>query len=470
MIQIKIRIRETVERLLATSLQFENPSLRKIQKSMSSSKGRPTITEEISKRAQALKSMSDLGPLVDSIKDSKIVMLGEASHGTQEFYYWRRLISQELIENHGFQFIGVEGDWPPCQKVNQAIRSDDGKSIENVLGNFRRWPTWMWANSEVQKLIRWMRRHNHQVTENQQVGFYGLDVYSMFESIDESIQQAQKIDPQMAERLRARYACFDPYQQNEKAYLRSLVHFPEGCEEQALRNLKELLELRLRDSEGQKDFLFDAIQNARIVKNAEHYYRSMIHGDEESWNIRDQHMMETLTLLNRQLGKGIVWEHNTHIGDYRATDMAEQGHINIGGLAREKWGEKNVSLVGFGTYQGTVIASHAWGGRRQALLVPEAAPNSYESLFHSCISTVGSENYYLLLDAQARQTALADWRGHRAIGVVYDPSSERRGNYVPTSLAHRYDAFVFLDQTEALSSLENQLEKREIPETFPSGM
>lgn len=429
-----------------------------------------TLAEEIKERARPIKAFSDLSPLIESVTQSRAVMLGEASHGTREFYLWRRLITQELIEKHGYRFIAVEGDWPPCQVVNQFVRGEDDRSAESVLRSFQRWPTWMWANTEIVKLINWVRAYNQNKSENEKVGFYGLDVYSLFESIDEAIHLAQRIDPILAERLEGRYSCFDPYMQNEKAYVRSLAHDDEGCEEEVLSNLKDLLEKRLQGASRDHEILFDATQNARIVKNAEHYYRSMIHADDESWNIRDRHMMETLNLLVRRFEKGIVWEHNTHIGDYRATSMLEHGHINIGGLAREEWGEKNVALVGFGTYHGTVMASHAWAGRPQVMLVPEGMPGSYEEEFHFCAPTVGSLNYYLLMDAEARESALNDRRGHRAIGVVYDPSIERHGNYVPTQLARRYDAFIFLDQTQALTPLASKTETRDFPETYPTGM
>jgi putative phosphoribosyl transferase len=432
-----------------------------------------TLTEEILQRAKPMKSIIDLNDLIQSVKDSKVVMLGEASHGTKEFYYWRRLISQELIEKHGFQFIAVEGDWPPCQKVNQFVRSSEGGTASHVLKSFNRWPTWMWANREVHDLIQWMHDRNQKLPEEKKTGFYGLDVYSLFESIEEVIQQVQRIDSDLAKRIQDYYACFDPFDRDERDYVRALMRFPEGCEEQVLKSLKELLETRLNKNDEKQEALFDAIQNARIIKNAERYYRSMIHADEDSWNIRDGHMMETLSLLLQHYGsgaKGIVWEHNTHIGDYRATDMVNQGQVNIGGLAREQFGSEAISLVGFGTYEGTVIASHSWAGPTQVLSVPPAKVGSYEAYFHSCVPSLGVENFYLLLDLKARQSELAQKIGHRAIGVVYDPDHERWGNYVPTSLASRYDAFIYLDHTEALTPIPVKSVPEEIPETFPEGV
>jgi erythromycin esterase-like protein len=431
---------------------------------------RLTLTEEVEKRARPLRALEDLQPLIESIQNSKVVMLGEASHGTHEFYHWRKLISQELIQNHGFRFIAVEGDWPPCQQVHQFIQNGEGQNAEQVLQNFRRWPTWMWANREVLDLVQWLRFWNQDKGLGQQVGFHGLDVYSLFESIDEVERLVGKVDPDLVRVLRERYACFEPSMRDEKKYIKSLLNLAEGCEKEVLENLKDLLKLRLRDGQNMREKIFDATQNARIVANAEHYYRSMIYADDESWNIRDRHMMETLDLLLQRYGKGIVWEHNTHIGDYRATDMAAHGHVNIGGLAREEWGRENVSLVGFGTYEGSVIASHAWAGPVEAMRVPPGKPDSIEAHFHSCVSNIGSSKFYLLLDAQARQTALAQTYGHRAIGVVYDPNQERRGNYVPTSLAERYDAFVYFDRTRPLSPLQTFVDREEVPETFPSGI
>lgn len=442
------------------------------------------LLRAIETRGRPLTRKIDLKPLVEKISHSKVVMLGEGSHGTQEFYDWRRLISEWLIVKHGFRLIVVEGDWPPCWELNQYIHSKLGNNARQVLQHFNRWPTWMWANTQVIRLAEWMKSHNEVVPQDQRIGFYGLDVYSLFESIDSILIQLENINPLLARRARLRYECFNPFRRDERAYVKSLVNFPEGCRREVAENLKELLSLRL-DSQlnssqldtsqpNFKEALLNVQQNAIIIANAENYYRTMFQGDEESWNIRDRHMLATLDLLLHHHGpeaKAIVWAHNTHVGDYRATDMADFGQVNLGGLAREKWGEDQVELVGFGTYQGEVIASHAWDGPIEKMQVPPGKPGSFESIFHQAAKSSGHKALYVDLQGKGtRQGPLSQVRGHRAIGVVYNPAFEQFGNYVPTSLAHRYDAFIFIDKTTALEPLIFGFEEEQIPETWPHGL
>ena len=440
--------------------------------------------DEIIKKANPLSLMNDkkdLRQLIDSLKNKKVVMLGEASHGTKEFYEWRRIISEELISNHGFNFISVEGDWPPCQQINKFIQTTDKndtdqKIAEKILSHFSRWPTWMWANEEVIELITWLRRTNNSRITNP-VGFYGLDVYSLYDSIDQVIELLNKIDPKLALSAKSFYSCFDLYRHDEKAYAKSLFHIPEGCQKDVLSVLKETLQYKLKNISSkivseENEILFDAVQNARIVYNAENYYRAMIFGEEDSWNVRDHHMMDSLSMLLNHYGpeaKGIVWAHNTHIGDYRATDMHMHGQVNIGGLAREAFGKEQVSLVGFSTYTGSVIASHSWDGPIQILPVPKAIDKSVESEFHNAIPKIGSQDFYVMFENESEFSPLSQTRGQRAIGVVYHPPSEHRGNYVPTILSDRYDAFVFFDETQALSPLTVEVDIEKIPETYPFG-
>jgi erythromycin esterase-like protein len=431
------------------------------------------LVEETLGLAKPFRNMLDLKPLAKKLGSARVVMLGESSHGTREFYDWRRILSQELIREHGFQFIAVEGDWPPCWEVNNFVHTGREHEAEKALRHFHRWPTWMWANSEVLHLAEWMHSHNSQVPGDQQAGFYGLDVYSLFESIDAAVKQLSTISPLLARRLLVRYSCFDPFRHDEVAYARSLLGMPKGCQEEVAQNLKELLELRL-EREASSPFgdpYFNAAQNARVVADAENYYRTMVHGNEDSWNVRDRHMLDTLELLLEKYGpdsKGIVWAHNTHIGDYRATDMLAQGQVNIGGLAREKWGNEAVALVGFGTYEGEVIASTAWDGPVLRLPVPKGKPGSIESAFHKAGEILGGNGFYLELDRGLPE--LSKTRGHRAIGVVYHPDHEQFGNYVPTQFAHRYNAFLFLDRTHALTPLEQEFDRNEFPETWPQGL
>lgn len=423
--------------------------------------------QEIVNGARPLVDKQGIGPLVTALKNKKIVMIGEASHGTKEFYEWRQHITQELIMNHGFNFIAVEGDWPPCQKVNRFITGKEGD--QEVLASFNRWPTWMWSNHEVLWFVDWLKEWNKNSADK--VGFHGLDVYSLYESMDQVILMLKKIDPKLAEEAGKKYACLESYRHNEIDYAKSLFKAPEGCKKEILDVLEATLQARLKSRKDNEDW-FDINQNANIVKNAEDYYRAMVFGDKDSWNVRDTHMMSTLEMLLEHYGEGskcIVWEHNTHIGDYRATDMVIHGQVNIGGLAREIFGSENVGLVGFGTYSGTVTASYQWDGPTLSFDVPEARPGSVEHACHSVIAQVTSPDFYLIFDPLNHHTALNQVKGHRAIGVVYDPEIEHRGNYVQTSLANRYDAFIFLDHTNALAPLYIPFDKHKFPETYPHG-
>ncbi len=433
------------------------------------------LVKTIRERALPFREASDLDPLISRVKNSKVVMLGEATHGTHEFYDWRRMISQELIAHHGFDFIAVEGDWPPCQTLNEYVAHvSPYKTARQALSAFHRWPTWMWANAETADLAEWLRQYNAAVDENKRAAFHGLDVYSLFESIEVTLDLLSKINPFLARRARKLYGCFDRFHQDERKYARSLVQMPEGCETEVAQVLSDLLNFRLDGLKDREAALFDARQNARIVRNAENYYRTMVLGTEDSWNVRDRHMMETLELLLDRYGpnsKGIVWEHNTHIGDYRATDMLSMGQVNIGGLARERLGDDQVSLVGFGTYQGSVIASHSWDGPIQNLPLPPGREGTYEAAFHDACEASGHLQTYVLMEDRDRDedSALSETLGHRAIGVVYDPDHERWGNYVPTSLANRYDAFVFIDRTRAVEPYPVEFLHEELPETWPRG-
>lgn len=422
---------------------------------------------EISRALFKFKKPGDLHALADAVKDKRVVMLGEATHGTAEFYQIRAELSKMLIENHGFSFIAVEGDWPDAEHLNRYISKGEGMSARDVLKRNHRWPTWMWANDEVAKLAEWMK-YKH-------AGFYGLDVYSLFQSIDEVVRYLKETEPQLAEEVSKRYACFEPFESDEISYAKSLVKFPAGCKSEVLANLQKLLDLRIKKITDNDDGLFSAQQNARIVANAEAFYRAMIDSDDKSWNVRDIHMMDTLDQLLERHGEGakaIVWAHNTHIGDYRATDMAEAGYVNLGGLARQSYGKENVALVGFGTHEGKVLASHAWGGVEEIMSVPPAAESSYEHQLHRAAVQAGAQQFFLLFNhSQSQLTSqLTKRMGHRAIGVVYDPSREKRSNYVPTELSNRYDAFVFVDTTHALNSLHVPYLQGDFPETWPTGM
>lgn len=422
-----------------------------------------TLSEAIESAMIPVRTEDDFDELIRSVKDKRVVMLGESSHGTEEFYQLRSLISKRLIKDHGFKFIAVEGDWPDAYRLNKFIQTGEGGSAKNVLMHNHRWPTWMWANEEIVRLGEWMSV-NH-------AGFYGLDVYSLFESMDAVIEYLRRENPSLSAEVRRSYSCFDPFERDEIAYARSLISYPPGCENEVIQNLQKLLQMRLDERTRNADEHFSAQQNAYIVANAESYYRAMIRGDETSWNIRDGHMMETLDRLLERAGEGakaIVWAHNTHIGDYRATDMTSAGYVNIGGLARQSYGDENVALIGFGTYQGEVLAGPAWGGTETVMPLPPAKEDSYEAYFHRAAMKAKTNRLLVLLEDK-RQTPFNQRLGHRAVGVVYDPNHETRGNYVPTELSKRYDAFVFVDRSHALKALHPVPVYGEFPETWPSG-
>lgn len=424
------------------------------------------VVHEIEDLALPIKGDQAWNALIETLAKSRIVMLGEATHGSAEFYAVRRMITERLLRDHDFDFIAVEGDWPDCQKLNNYIRRGEGRTAKQLMRGFQRWPTWMWANDEVAAMIEWM--------QNYQFGFYGLDVYSLFESMDRVRAFAEKVDPQLAAEIKQRYACFEPFNRNEKAYAKHVMKFDQSCQAEVTANLWETLQLRLENIAVDEMDLFDAQQNARIAKNAEGYYRAMLEAGPESWNLRDHHMLETLELLlNRHSPKGkcIVWAHNTHIGDYHATDMLEQGYVNLGGLAREKFGADQVALVGFGTYQGSVLASPAWEGPETVTNLPPAWAESFEAHCHEVSKELQSPRFYMIFDSAARKTILGQRSyGHRAVGVVYHPRFEVHGrNYVPSVMAKRYDAFVYIDRTSAIRPVATVKSVKEFPETWPGG-
>ncbi|HET6232461.1 MAG TPA: erythromycin esterase family protein [Longimicrobiaceae bacterium] len=428
------------------------------------------LIEAVRDAGRPLRGDEDLDPLLDRIGGARIVLLGEASHGTSEYYTWRDRISRRLITEKGFSFISVEGDWPDCYTVNRWVKGGPGASARDVLHAFERWPTWMWANEEVVALAEWLRGHNASVAAGgAKAGFYGLDVYSLWDSMDAVIRYLETVDPDEARRARKAYGCFDPYHDDAQDYAMATALVPTSCEDEAVRTLVALRQKEREYREDDPESFFDAEQNALVARNAERYYRAMIRGGSASWNVRDTHMIETLERLLEHHGpnaKAIVWEHNTHIGDARATDMARAGMVNVGQLARQKWGDDAV-LVGFSSYSGSVIAGDEWGAPMRRLPVPEAREGSWEAICHSA----GANDRLLLMEDLDEVEGATEPLGHRAIGVVYNPAAERYGNYVPSVLPYRYDAMLHIDHTHALSPLHMQpVEDGELPETYPSGM
>jgi erythromycin esterase len=427
----------------------------------------------------------DLDPLLEQIGDARYVLLGEASHGTSEFYTWRAEITKRLITEKGFSFIAVEGDWPDCYRVNRYAKgmTNSGSSAYEVLHAFSRWPTWMWANREIVDLIEWLRSHNNKVVEkeeedNKKIGFYGLDVYSLWESLDAVMQYLRKNYPDVMKSAIEAYRCFEPYGRDVEEYARATAFIPESCEDEVMDMLLELRRKTTPDKmlkDNGREAYFNAEQNAVVAKNAELYYRTMMHGGVASWNVRDHHMMNTLERLMKFHGsnaKSIVWAHNTHIGDARATDMRQAKMVNLGQLAREQAGRDNVVLVGFGTYRGNVIAAKEWREPMERMTVPPAVDGSWDSFLHSLDNNSGRNKLLTFSDIDKIETSsLESTRGQRAIGVVYHPSYERYGNYVETILPIRYDAFLFIDETHALHPLHMPVSPdEELPETFPTGL
>jgi len=441
---------------------------------------------DLRQAALPLHDTGDLAPLLDAVGDARYVLLGEASHGTHEFYTWRCALTKRLIREKRCAFIAVEGDWPDCYRVNRYVKGypDSGDSAEEVLRAFERWPTWMWANREIADLAEWLRKHNETLPEKERVGFYGLDVYSLWESMEAVVDYLETLDPQLARDAREAYKCFEPYGGNAHAYARATLMAPRSCEKEVVDVLRKLRARVAEYKDDGREAWYNAEQNALIARGAEEYYRAMVRGGPDSWNVRDRHMMETLERLMAYHGeqaRAVIWEHNTHVGDARYTDMAQAGMFNLGQLVREDHpGPEQTFLLGFGTHRGTVMAGREWGAPMERMQVPPAREGSLEDLLHRAVSAPGQtddgnlpKTLMLIFDnpRNGRIKGLDAVIDHRAIGVVYDPQAERWGNYVPTVVTRRYDAFIFADTSRALDALHFPADMREQPpETWPSGM
>lgn len=431
------------------------------------------LSRALAAAGRPLKAAADLDPLMERIGDARYVLLGEASHGTSEFYTWRAEITKRLVTEKGFTIIGVEGDWPDCFRVNRYVkgREGSGKSAEEVLHAFDRWPTWMWANREVQHFAEWLRQFNQRRGEEQRAGFYGLDVYSLWDSMREVIAYLNRVDPSAVASARRAYNCFEPYAEDEQEYARATALVPTSCEDEAVAVLSALRRGAAAYKEDGREGFFDAEQNALVARNAERYYRAMVRGGPQSWNVRDTHMVETLDRLTAYHGKAckaVVWEHNTHVGDARYTDMARHGMVNVGELVRREHEEDGVVIVGFGSHRGTVIAASEWGAPMQRMRVPAARPKSFEA---ELLDAGVGDSLLIFEDAEDGGIAgLDEPIGHRAIGVVYDPDHERWGNYVPTVVPGRYDAFIYIEESRALDPLHMPVRVDAEAEMDPSGM
>lgn len=422
---------------------------------------------------------TDHDGLLRMIGSARFALLGEASHGTREFYRERIRITQRLITQHGFNAVAVEADWPDAWRVNRYVRgrSDDPDALA-ALSGFRRFPAWMWRNAEVLEFVEWLRDYNAARGTQAQVGFYGIDLYSLFTSIQAVLGYLDGIDPQAARRARARYACFDHAREDSQAYGYGASYgLSPSCEDEAVQQLRDLnrMAFALQSTRGlERDEAFFAQQNARLVRNAEEYYRTMFRGRVSSWNLRDSHMVETLQALDRHLGEDggrprfAVWAHNSHLGDAGATEMGDIGEWNVGQLVRERHRDETV-LVGFSTHRGWVTAASEWDEPPQRKRVRDGLPGSWEDLLHRA----GTERFLLPLRGEPalRQLAAAR-RLQRAIGVIYRPETERHSHYFETRLPDQFDALIHLDETAALEPLDQGQvwSAEEAPETYPSGV
>ncbi len=441
-----------------------------------------SLIEALGAEAQVLQpGQQRYTPVLDKIGDASLVLLGEATHGTQEFYRTRAEITKRLIVEKGFDAIAVEADWPDALRVSLYIRGAGSDNASDALRDFRRFPQWMWRNTEIVELIGWLRAHNMQRNDATKVSFFGLDLYSLHSSMEAVVRYLDQADPEAARRARARYACFDHVADDPQHYgYAATFGLKKDCQEEVIRQLIDLRShTALIAKEGNQDALdeaFYAKQNARVVQNAEAYYRTMFLGRDESWNLRDEHMADTLDELRTHIeaGKGspaniVVWAHNSHIGDARATEMGDHGQLNLGQLVRERHPAAQTFLLGFTTHSGTVTAASEWDGPAERKAVLPSRPDSFERVFHD----TGLGNFFLpLRGGRSAAGQLRERRLERAIGVIYLPESERLSHYFHASIANQFDAVIHIDETRALRALDTEAEKHqeEMPETYPSGM
>lgn len=411
----------------------------------------------------SLEEEASYGSLIDKIGESRFVLMGEATHGTHEFYYARCELTRYLLMQKGFMAVAIEGDWPDVYQIHRYVQGrEDSDNCAQVLNVFKRFPTWMWRNKTLLPFLKWLRNYNDTyLSTDKKIGFYGLDLYSLYNSIQSVVDYLKKVDPSAAEEARERYSCFDHINNMDPQHYGRLVSLDikKSCIKQAIEQLL-IMQHRafeyLKENGSAEDDYFFATQNARVVKNAENYYRSMFSDNVSSWNIRDSHMFETLNSLSEFLEKKfnrpakiIIWAHNSHVGDARATEMSERGELNIGQLVREQHGNNSFHL-GFSTYKGTVIAASNWDGLTESKKINPGLPGSYEEIFHFL------KNQNFLLDLRLNEQLeqlLQDWRLQRAIGVIYRPDSERFSHYFFVRLPYQFDSILHFDSTSALQPL-----------------
>jgi protein-L-isoaspartate(D-aspartate) O-methyltransferase len=413
----------------------------------------------------------DHEPLLARAVDARVILLGEASHGTSEFYRMRSAITQALIERAGVRIVAIEGDWPDVAHLDAWVRH---RPVPETGGHtaFARFPTWMWLNREVRDFLAWLRGYNDGRPEQDRVSIHGLDLYSLYGSIEAVLRYLDQVDPESAAVARVRYGCLSPWESDAATYGRAvLTGRYHACEQEATETLQDLLARRLEYIGADGDSFLDAVQNARVVRDAERYYRVMYYGSRESWNLRDQHMFDTLLALLEHRGRGsraAVWAHNSHLGDASATEMGVRGEHNVGQLAREHFGAA-AYLVGFGTHAGTVAAAHDWDGEMEVMSVRPSHERSYERLCHDA----GLPRFRLPLrapqDAEVKERLMEEHL-ERAIGVIYRPSTELMSHYFHATLPRQFDEYVWFDQTTAVAPLRRAPTEVGMPDTFPFGL
>ncbi len=439
---------------------------------------RPSAAEIVHGIRQQLQPLfghpSDYDRLLSAIGSARFVLLGEASHGTREFYRERAEITQRLILERRIDAVAVEADWPDAYRVHQYVtgRSKDLHAAQALEG-FERFPSWMWRNTEVSRFVEWLRNHN--LSSDSQVGFFGLDLYSLFRSMAQVLDYLDRVDPKAAQRARARYACFDHVREDSQAYgYAASLGLSRSCEREVLEQLRELGQRSLDSAVKDPEELFHALQNARLVRNAEAYYRSMFGGRVASWNLRDSHMLETVESLQAHLGRRgqrvrmAIWAHNSHLGDASATEMGERGEWNLGQLLRQQYGQEVFNL-GMSTYAGSVTAASDWDEPAQRKRVRPGLAGSWEDLMHQA----DVDRFLLVLRGNEALTQLTRaQRLQRAIGVIYRPETERHSHYFMTRLPGQFDAVLHIDHSHALEPLDKGpvWVTGEVPETFPSGV
>ncbi|HEY8559002.1 MAG TPA: erythromycin esterase family protein [Pyrinomonadaceae bacterium] len=433
----------------------------------------------IRKKAIPIEDFKTVDEIMALVGEARFVLIGEASHGTHEFYQYRAAITKRLIAEKGFAAIAVEADFPDAYRVNRFVRGEGGdRTAEESLRAFERFPLWMWRNTEVREFVKWLRDYNDPRGIDEKIGFYGIDLYSLHSSMEAVLKYLEKVDQEAAKRARYRYGCFDHYGEDAQHYgYAASFDVSKSCETEAVNQLLDLQKKAFnymnRDGFVARDEYFFAEQNARLVANAEEYYREMFRGRVSSWNLRDRHMAETLAALaahletQNQPAKIVVWAHNSHLGDARATDMRQRGEWNVGQLVREQFPEETVNL-GFTTFTGTVTATDNWDEPARLKRVREGLNNSYERLFHQ----IGVPNFFLNLRDEETRGAFRGELLERAIGVIYRPETERVSHYFYCDLARQFDGVVHFDRTRAIEPLDKVASwtHEDAPETYPEGI